>query len=307
MNRQGLTVAIIVMSLVSGTALASKLYKYQDENGRWHFTDQEPMVEAEVEMTRIEVFEPKKMLTVMNQGTRRQPKLYAVNHSYGPLMIELQVIGQNIRVHPSRQVRQVVPPNKSVLVATIGPENLQYNFQYRYAADYTLGDPSATPDEAVSYGLPVDENSGFAISQGWDGEFSHNGPQNRHAIDVGMPVGSPIYAARDGVVMTIEQDFFRSGANSNLMHKANLVRILHDDGTMAVYAHLQRDGIKVRQGERVSKGQHIASSGNTGFSTGPHLHFVVQQNVQGRLESIPYRLENSLAQSIAPQAGTVLQ
>jgi len=145
------------------------------------------------------------------------------------------------------------------------------------------------------------------ISQGWGGEFSHTGEQSKHAIDIGMPVGSPVYAARDGVVMTVEQDFFRSGANASLAHKANVVRVVHDDGTMAVYAHLQRDGIKVRPGDRVMKGEHIAASGNTGYSTGPHLHFVVQRNVQGHLESIPYHLENSLSERIEPAAGSLLQ
>ncbi len=298
---------VIVLSLMCVGAFASKLYRYQDENGQWHFTDQEPVVEAEVEMSRIEVFEPKKMLTVMNQGTRRQPKLYAVNHSFGPLMVDLQVTGNNIKVDPSRQIRRVIPANQSVLVATVGPEKLKHGFNYRYHSDYTLGDPEAVPDESYSYGLPVDESRGYTISQGWDGEFSHSGPQSRHAIDIGLPIGSPIYAARGGVVMAIEQDFFRSGARSQLMHKANVVRIVHDDGTMAVYAHLERDSIKVRQGEVVEKGQQLASSGNTGFSTGPHLHFVVQRNVQGKLQSVPYLMENSLADSIEPIAGTVLQ
>ena len=54
--------------------------------------------------------------------------------------------------------------------------------------------------------------------------------------------------------------------------------MLHDDGTTAIYAHLQMDTIRVRPGQRVERGEYIANSGNTGFSSGPHLHFVVVRN-----------------------------
>jgi murein DD-endopeptidase MepM/ murein hydrolase activator NlpD len=57
-----------------------------------------------------------------------------------------------------------------------------------------------------------------------------------------------------------------------------------------VYAHLQEGGVLVRIGQRVRAGQQIGLSGNTGFTTGPHLHFVVQVNRGMRLESIPVRI-----------------
>ena len=66
---------------------------------------------------------------------------------------------------------------------------------------------------------------------------------------------------------------------------ANLVRILHDDGTWAEYAHLNRSTIRVRPGDVVERGEYIADSGNTGFSSGPHLHFVVQRNA-GYLDNL---------------------
>ena len=55
--------------------------------------------------------------------------------------------------------------------------------------------------------------------------------------------------------------------------EANFVQVLHDDGTTAVYAHLQLDTVRVRPGQQVVRGEFIANSGNTGFSTGPHLHW----------------------------------
>lgn len=99
-----------------------------------------------------------------------------------------------------------------------------------------------------------------------------------------MPIGTPIVAARGGVVVSLENR--QSGRTGN--PSGNFVRILHDDGTMGVYLHLQQGSVRVREGQRVTQGQPIARSGNTGNSTGPHLHFVIQRNVGMALESIPF-------------------
>jgi murein DD-endopeptidase MepM/ murein hydrolase activator NlpD len=57
---------------------------------------------------------------------------------------------------------------------------------------------------------------------------------------------------------------------------------------MGVYLHLMQGSVSVREGQRINSGSPIARSGNTGNSTGPHLHFVVQRNVGLALESIPF-------------------
>jgi murein DD-endopeptidase MepM/ murein hydrolase activator NlpD len=67
--------------------------------------------------------------------------------------------------------------------------------------------------------------------------------------------------------------------------------VLHEDGTMAVYAHLQPESVIVRPGQRVNTGQRLGASGNTGFSTGPHLHFALQVNRGMELVSIPFRMD----------------
>ncbi len=89
----------------------------------------------------------------------------------------------------------------------------------------------------------------------------------RHeGIDVAAPIGTPIIAADGGVVTFVG----RRGAFGNL------VIINHENGFQTYYAHISR--FHVRVGERVHKGEKIAEVGNTGRSTGPHLHFEVRKN-----------------------------
>jgi murein DD-endopeptidase MepM/ murein hydrolase activator NlpD len=91
--------------------------------------------------------------------------------------------------------------------------------------------------------------------------------------------------------MQVEAGFRAGGiASRDNRGRANFIRILHDDGSMALYAHLAVDGVLVRIGQEVTAGQRIGLSGNTGFSTGPHLHFAVQVNRGMQLMSIPFRM-----------------
>jgi murein DD-endopeptidase MepM/ murein hydrolase activator NlpD len=85
-------------------------------------------------------------------------------------------------------------------------------------------------------------------------------------IDIAAPYGSPVYAAADGTVQV-------AGRSSGY---GNLIRLNHGNGFGTGYGHLSR--IIVRPGEHVRRGQLIAASGNSGLSTGPHLHFETTQN-----------------------------
>ncbi len=79
-------------------------------------------------------------------------------------------------------------------------------------------------------------------------------------------MGAPIYSAADGTV--------KSAGSEGGYGRA--VRIVHGDGTVTVYGHMSR--LLVSAGDRVSAGQQIGKEGNTGQSTGPHLHFEVRVN-----------------------------
>ncbi len=151
------------------------------------------------------------------------------------------------------------------------------------------GDPAARADD-VAYSLPFDARR-IRVSQPPQGHASHRDTENRDAVDFALPEGTPVLAARAGTVMQVQAGFHGNGQDA--LHdgqRANFIRLLHADGSMAVYAHLQPGGVRVRPGQHVETGQLIGLSGNTGYSTAPHLHFVVQVNRGMRLQSMPVRL-----------------
>ncbi len=85
-------------------------------------------------------------------------------------------------------------------------------------------------------------------------------------IDFAVPVGTPVRAAGTGVVVETGDYFFNG----------NSVYLDHGQGVVTLYCHLDR--VDVRQGERIAAGQQLGLSGNTGRSSGPHLHWTVLAN-----------------------------
>ena len=195
---------------------------------------------------------------------------------------------RNVRGAPTQTIRRVLPARSNTRLALLravsGGQPLVYSPQFHYS----LGDPAGT---AQGYRYPLPWRGGpFRLSQGANGQYSHYGPKNKYAMDIAMPVGTPIIAARAGVVVKTENS--QSGRGNDA--SGNFVRVLHDDGTMGVYLHLKQGSVSVREGQRVTVGSPLALSGNTGNSSGPHLHFVVQRNSGAGLVSIPYQFNQPL-------------
>ena len=88
--------------------------------------------------------------------------------------------------------------------------------------DSLPGDPNARPGD-VDYVLPLSQPE-FRIDQGYGGQFSHTDTQNRYAVDFAADDGTPVLAARDGVVMQVESDFDKAGLNREKLRRARQLR-----------------------------------------------------------------------------------
>jgi murein DD-endopeptidase MepM/ murein hydrolase activator NlpD len=140
---------------------------------------------------------------------------------------------------------------------------------------FSLSSPVTQYTDSYLYELPFEKGSRYRVVQGYGGLFSH---KNIAAIDFAMPVGTPIHAAREGVVYAYKDDSNEGGPFAKYKNKANYLMIRHGDGTIACYWHLQQNGVVVKKGA-VKKGELIGYSGRTGFVLRPHLHFSVKRKL----------------------------
>ena len=164
--------------------------------------------------------------------------------------------------------------------------------------EWAFAPKDARPHPSTRYGLPFDPVFPRYLTY----TDTHTG-RNRHALDFVLPTGTPVWAAREGVVARVVDGFTEGGLDPALMNSANLVAVLHADGTFALYVHLS-PGIPVKEGERVARGQVIGASGHTGFSSGPHLHFVVCRNGVDGVTSIPFRFGAPGTAGFLPKIGS---
>ena len=217
---------------------------------------------------------------------------WADNRLAGPIEVMLRApTGAGLPSDPTLPARASVPAFGSALVARLQPARGRSG-QLRLSLEGVPGSSNARPRD-VEYLPPLPGHA--RIDQGFGGSFSHDDEQNRHALDFAADIGTPVHAARAGTVMQVEAGFRAGGPGAGFGSRANFIRLLHDDGSMALYAHLALDGVQVRVGQQVEAGQRIGLSGNTGFTTGPHLHFAVQVNRGMRLVSIPFRMRGIAA------------
>jgi len=183
-----------------------------------------------------------------------------------------------------------LPPRSVTEVFSLAPLK-DARWTYTFTNSFTLGDFRAVHQDSFLYELPFDKENSFLVSQAAEGTFSHSGAEE-HAIDWNMPVGTQVRAARAGTVVGVKDNSNQGGPDRRFANDANYILIEHADGTIGNYAHLQYGGAKVKVGQKVAVGEVIALSGNTGFSSGPHLHLCVFKAQSGkRRQSVPIRFK----------------
>lgn len=132
----------------------------------------------------------------------------------------------------------------------------------------------------IIYSLPISQNNFIGANSN---PIAHvpGEKKTEHAVDFPLLEGTEILAAADGKVILVFMES-NEGGNSeiyknNTTKYTNKIYIQHSENEFSKYAHLKFQSNFVKKGDLVKRGQVIALSGNTGYSSGPHLHFHVMR------------------------------
>ena len=310
MRRSGSGLLLAALLVLALTASAQTLYKYRGDNGEWIFSDRPPNDGEDVAETRnLRTGEVRGTVSVTSRAVSGGVELVANNRFYAPVELSIEfrrIVGLSFP-DPDDDRRWVLPPRSETTVLTLALNGDVSAPEAEYGYRWSPGDPNARHRPTALYRLPYSLATERLVTQAFPDVTTHGTPDSYYAVDFAMPIGTDIFAAREGIVFDVAENNFRAGLDIERDGPAaNVVQILHDDGTFAVYAHLNWNSIRVRPGERVTRGQYIADSGNTGFSTGPHLHFAVMHNSPNGVVSVPVQFEGVNSSAIVPTSGSTL-
>lgn len=210
----------------------------------------------------------------------------------------LEVGARNLRSEAGEQSSfkavGVLPGNSEKLLLTLYPTKSHREARYWDLFFWTPGDLNAVHDDDYLYTAPFAPGETYPLVQGFGGGWSHSGA-SKYAVDFAMPIGTAVHAARAGIVVQVVSHNDKNGMDRSFAKYANYVMVLHEDGTTGEYYHLKKDGVEVEVDQVVKAGDLLGYSGNTGFSSLPHLHFAVYRpRPMGNFESIPFEFKAGL-------------
>jgi murein DD-endopeptidase MepM/ murein hydrolase activator NlpD len=300
------TTVVAVLSCAVG-AQAQTAYRHRDANGQWVFTDQTASSSGPAGDSFSLAHDPEALhVSVDRSDEGETTQLIASSNCLCVVTVRAKIEQSDfadIPVGAIYTVKLLAQSRQSLVTArrTAGaPAEL------RFAWTRALGSPEAVHTPPRPYRAPFAVGATYTVTQAYPVQITHVTPDSRYAVDIALPDGTPVYSAREGIIINVRHDSFRGAALPEMMDQANVVEILHDDGMIAVYAHLQWDSIRVRIGQHVASGEYIANSGNTGFTSGPHLHFVVWRNTGVADVSIPVQFAGLGGAPVSPVTSTPL-
>ncbi|MDB6125826.1 MAG: Peptidase [Pedosphaera sp.] len=224
---------------------------------------------------------PGKMLKVFTRDEGGLTHFFVQNLEAADVTATFDMQLLNMEANAKFPFTSTIAGNQTIEAFTLQPVKKDFPWNYSYTDSFTIGNNKAVHDDSYVYSLPYAAGNAFRVTQGYHGNFSHTGP-DEYATDWKMPIGTPIHAARSGVVVKAKDDSNVGGPDRKYENSANCILIQHTDGTIGIYAHLKKGGNVVKVGDKVNVGDLIGHSGNTGFTSGPHLHFSVFKTKNGK-------------------------
>jgi len=283
----GLGALSVLLLATSSVSLAQTAYKYRDASGQWVFTDRATTAVSPGNSFSLGHEHGALHLAVDRYDDGQSTQLVAINDCLCSVTFKVSIVHSDFTaIANGAGYEATLEPGTRQTLARAASEATG-KATLRYVWTVALGSPGAVHRPPHPYRVPYAIGATYPISQAYPTRITHTTADSQYAVDIALPDGTPVYSAREGTVINVRHDSFNTGMSPVMLDQANVVEILHEDGTIAIYAHLHWDSIRVRIGERVTRGQYIADSGNTGFTSGPHLHFAVIRNSGSEDVSVP--------------------
>lgn len=210
-------------------------------------------------------------INVFHEKQDQTTTIYASNPELYPGSVSITFDLTNMNFSEGNQKVFVIPAEAvKFKIGELKPaRQASYKFSYKY--QLAMGDVTKAYDKNYVYDLPFQKDNAFKLFQGYNGNLSHTG---ENSLDFSMPEGTGIVAAREGKVVEVVQHNTQSCPRQECEKYNNYIMVLHPDGSFANYVHIKHNGARFKPGDQVKKGDVIAYSGNVGWSSGPHLHFI---------------------------------
>jgi len=231
--------------------------------------------------------------TVCVQSVRHEHfvDIFVIDKKAFDVTVGLALTFRNMRLEPLQNDPETYIGRSRTPAARLHVKNRKVRWKYRYTYDWVRGSLYATHEDGYIYALPYESGHGYKVAQSFNGDFSHFG-DDQYAVDFSMPVGTAIYAAREGMVVGVKEDSSTGGPSEGYKRFGNYVIVQHADHTLGEYFHLKRNGALVHVRQSVKRGDLIGLSGDTGHANGAHLHFGVYGALSGKARrSFPIRFQ----------------
>lgn len=218
--------------------------------------------------------------------------LRALNPNPYPITVEFEYQVENLEDTGNGRFSVLLNARNNQVVRQFQILDQNRSWRIETNSRSSIGNLFSPTDEEYLYRLPFECCKTYRLFQGYNGVV-HSGISTHrgrlaYSLDFEMEEGTPVLAARSGVVAGLKSDSEEGGPDPGLTNDGNYILILHNDGSVAAYAHLKPGGVNVVVGQQVEQGEIIGLSGNTGYSTSPHLHFMVGRfNLDGGFQSFP--------------------
>ncbi|HEY9182162.1 MAG TPA: DUF4124 domain-containing protein, partial [Gammaproteobacteria bacterium] len=197
---KGFIVAVLLAGIAAAsTAVAQKLYRYKDANGVWVYTDRQPGGDQTYQESQIERRFVPPEVNLLQRSTRKGIALFAQNTYFAPVQIAFRLKPiENVSAETPRDGLKVVPARSELELVVVGKAVDQVELRFDSEFQYLPGEPGALHRPEQPYRLPYALSSEVRVSQAFPDMSTHTDPASQHAVDFVMPIGTDVFAARDG-------------------------------------------------------------------------------------------------------------